>query len=794
MNLGKVLNSYLPTIFNCLEDARVNARTFDARPGMRIVFDLNIEKLMTEGTEIGVGKFAHWSEAPLDSQFMVGLSLLAAGHTTEDRFHVSVVEALADQQLIDLCTQATDARHAHDIFELSVEVFRRAQNLGFCVVPKCEVAPPAPPSPQESGSPGSDDCSVDQGSDDSVDSDSSDPEDKSADASDTDKSDNTDKSDEGGEFGEHQDGTATPPESSEPEDTNTDGSDSSSDTDGSDDVGDGTSADSAERETSKGSGTGSPGQSSEKPNDEADETESSDSNGSNSKDSDDSDERAEPLDEDESSVVNDSGSGSKDTPVDSDEDSDEGDSDDDQDLPRRPETVSADGNDDRDLDQLDEDDSDDGTSAGNDSPQSDTEGEDGDLLGNDNVPEGSDESVDDEVDSDFAPERTDTLAEDPWETVGPDDTGAPFDMPNDDGDASDGPTLEHGTPEDIARTIGRFLMHGTDGTDGLLDTLADGDLEKILGIPEDETGELSEVIKQLIDVALRQVVFFDDSSLHVAGVEEVTYPHQDMRWEDYYSPDDFRADESMLGAAVLKARRVFDDNQRAKHLTNLKSGRINTRVLGRRAPLGDPRLFGKKVIPGKRSYFVVVGFDCSGSTGLHERNAKIKRAGMAQLDLLTRLGVPFAAYAHTAYTQPLSRWHYSSPGDEYYVYILPIKKENEPWNDLAKRKLANVMPVADNLDGHTLEYYRKVAEHSTATDKIIIYFTDGEMPAANWTEEREILEREVKHCEKRNITLLGVGINTDSPKQYGMDTVRIDSDADIHLVVEQLDRRLVAKG
>jgi hypothetical protein len=65
------------------------------------------------------------------------------------------------------------------------------------------------------------------------------------------------------------------------------------------------------------------------------------------------------------------------------------------------------------------------------------------------------------------------------------------------------------------------------------------------------------------------------------------------------------------------------------------------------------------------------------------------------------------------------------------------------------------------------------------------------MPAANKDEEQDILEEEIKLCQQRGITLLGVGINTDSPKAYGMDTVRIDSDEDIIKVVEQLDRRLI---
>jgi hypothetical protein len=72
-------------LFNCLEDARVNERMFDARPGLRGIFKLNIERLMTEGSENTIGKFDKWIDAPLDSQFMIGTFLLASGESLEGK-------------------------------------------------------------------------------------------------------------------------------------------------------------------------------------------------------------------------------------------------------------------------------------------------------------------------------------------------------------------------------------------------------------------------------------------------------------------------------------------------------------------------------------------------------------------------------------------------------------------------------------------------------------------------------------------------------------------------------------
>jgi nitric oxide reductase activation protein len=162
---------------------------------------------------------------------------------------------------------------------------------------------------------------------------------------------------------------------------------------------------------------------------------------------------------------------------------------------------------------------------------------------------------------------------------------------------------------------------------------------------------------------------------------------------------------------------------------------------------------------------------------------------MAQGDILHRVGVPFIMLGHSAARAQIKNFSGYSSGD-YWTYALMIKDLAEGWGPTTKNRLAALGPIAENLDGHTLEYCRKLADKSNATDVVIIYYTDGEMPAANATEEREVLVREVKTCKRKGYHLLGVGINTDSPKRYGMNTVRVESDADIKLVVEQLEKEL----
>jgi cobalamin biosynthesis protein CobT len=240
--------------------------------------------------------------------------------------------------------------------------------------------------------------------------------------------------------------------------------------------------------------------------------------------------------------------------------------------------------------------------------------------------------------------------------------------------------------------------------------------------------------------------------------------------------------EEVLGPVLLHMRRVLADNERAQMDRHLRSGRVNARVLGRRAPFHDPRLFQKKRVPGKKSYAVLLGIDISGSTvGLNI--ALAKQAAFAQAELCNRLGIDFGVYAHSA-----------TLGRHIGGYILEqytVKDFDDPWNKRAKESLLKIGSWQENLDGHSLEYYRKKIERHSATDKIILYYTDGKMPAANSVEELEILQREIAVCRRKNITLLGVGIRTDSPEKHGLNTVQIDGPAEVGKVVHHLESALL---
>lgn len=311
----------------------------------------------------------------------------------------------------------------------------------------------------------------------------------------------------------------------------------------------------------------------------------------------------------------------------------------------------------------------------------------------------------------------------------------------------------------------------------------------------DEDGNIEALL-----IALAQAGWFEEPSAEVNEVHELQFPSPEVGWVSTWlsdsSPESFRPAEEIIGHVTTVGRITFDENRRSRKEVNRRSGRINTRSLARRAPFGDDRLFHKRIVPGKKSYHVVITIDCSGSTAWGNKNFsiakrgerridRIKRAAFAQAEVLNRLGIPFELWAHTA--------HYideQQPVLGSKMQLLQVKTTMEPWNEDSQKRLACVNHYSGNLDGHTLEFMRKRAELSNATDRIIIYYTDGAMPAMNAEEEGQILLRETEHCRKANIHLLAVGINTDSPKEWGFDTVEVRSDEDLVKVMEQLQRAL----
>lgn len=806
--MAGLISPFLPLIVNALEDARVNRENFKARKGTKIMFEAVEWKIFTEGVEqldavTGNVVKVEWRNYPLNAQAIIGVFCKASGYDYKAFFAPSVVEALNDDELTKIVRLLDTTRTAAGVYHLSFPVLVRLRELGFC---KSETDPQPEPEPEPEPEEEPEEQSDGEPDPDAEPEPESEPEgkengDQDGDASETDddeerqdgESDSSPNEGGAGEPGPRDDDEkdASPSDDESPdesgvsdEDVDSGDSDEGSeqdeqpDSDGSSGEG-GDSDDGGQGEPEAGSANSGLGE----PSDQEGSDDGDDQSNSDDRDEADSDRDGDDGGTQDSGSEESEGASDTDSPRDSEPSSDhdndaDSDSDDDEQGSVRQGNPSGDlspddgsgsnggegGVDDEgDLSQEEE-----GTPDDKDGiPSGDIETESGDGAGGrDSDPSSNEGSEDgephaDSEDDGSEPELIDTGADDGTGGVHVDDT-------------------EMGTEEEALTALNKWIGH----------------VEKPQEVQIAEKAD-----NKLIDEAIIQGLYFETPSKNVNGVKEHFFDDDDTSgraWTRAKSgrrdrfdialgvAGDFEPSESILGPALLRMRVAFGENARGKELRHLKSGKVDGRVLGRRAFHNDERLFKARKLPGKRDYFVLIGVDISGST-VGENLAIEKRAVMAQAELLHRMGIKFAIYAHSgSYGYETDKGGYGIDLDIYHV-----KDPDEIWTDSVRERFTGISSDSCNLDGHTLEYYRKVLDREKATDKIILYYTDGKMPAENHDEELEILRREIKTCRRKGYTLLGVGIRTDSPIRHGLDTVQVDTEEDVVKVVRHIEKRLV---
>jgi hypothetical protein len=792
IGMAGLISDFLPLLVNCLEDARVNREMFTARKGTKVMFDANTHRIFEGGVEQRdpkTGKIitVMWNEYPLNMQALVGVFCKASDYKYDTWFAPQVVRALDDAELTNLVNRMRTVRSAAGVYELSFPVLARLRELGFCKLPDDPEPEPTPEenddAPQEEDTDQPDEADDDggRGGDDKPDADSDGPasdgdddpegdapesesEDEATtgegtDASDGGEPDSNDDGDAGGtgagedsgdeERGEGSDGDGAEPEEAgadEPSDDAGDGAGAGDDgeADAPSDTGDGEAAEGApgeEGDSEPGAGSagdGAPVSPADGSGDDGDagDGEPSDAPGAESEDGagDGGDREAEGGEGDTDAAAEPDGEAGSPTAA------------------GQPNAGHAEG-DDRD-----------GHPEGSDGAREDDAGA---------APEGGAEAdpAGPSVDGDSTEAVDDEVI----------DTGADNGTGGIKVNESDDPDLPMGTPDEVKAGLVKFGDH------------------------EEKPKSVDQVRDEMaVDKAIVQGAYFETPSSRIHGVREHRYgkPEIDRHGFDFsrawknlgsyfgYSTTalgqdgEFLPTESVLGPALLRMRVAFSDNQRGNMARHKRSGRINGAVLGKRAPLEDGRLFQKKTMPGKKDYFVLIGMDVSGST-VGQNIVLEKQAVMAQAELCRRMGIPFAIFAHSGNHHDSQN---GSVGIDLDIYI--IKEPGEVWDDKVKERLLKIGPDAANIDGHTMEYYRKVLDGVDATDKIIMYYTDGKMPAENYDEELEILQRELRICKQKGYTVMGVGIRTDSPVRHGLDTVQVDGPADVGRVVRHLEKRL----
>jgi hypothetical protein len=407
-------------------------------------------------------------------------------------------------------------------------------------------------------------------------------------------------------------------------------------------------------------------------------------------------------------------------------------------------------------------------------------------------------------------------------------TSGQGDGDDEDGDARSGgdtPTDEQ-FAEEVEKAIGAASGH-PDGqpTDEDYEAEADGQGGVGGGNPGHNDDEYMD---QIFKVAIQQGNWFDEPSTEISGVQFRTFDDPTSSGQYGHLITSHQADQSerkgvleivpgVVGPVVSRLRKAFDANKAGGYEQNLTRGRVSRRGLARKLVNDDPRVYRKKNDVTDKSYHVVIMMDMSGST---RDNAKYRAEQWARYrsepfdpkdtfrypdgsdmlvfdamkhlashlgDMFDRLNISFEIHGHSGYLD----YVYVSGMPMGSFDIAPAKRADEGWTSETRRKLAGLQGGSANLDGHAMEFGRKQAEKVDVTDRIVIYMSDGEMPAANGPEEREILERECAYMRKTpGIHCLGIGIHCDSPKEFGLDTVIVNTAHDLKVVAERLEALL----
>lgn len=768
LGMANVISPFLPLILNALEDARVNHQMTLARPGTHTMFAAQAWDVFVNGRETSSGQIELWSDSPRNMQIIIGMFAKASGHEYAEWFAPDIVASLADPELSAIIDEVTAARSPGDVYGISFRALLRLRKLGYCVSD-------TDPDPDE------------EEEEEHVEEESS-PEELPGEAEGAEGSgddESPERADEGEGDGDgltapdagdgSTSGTGSGPGEAPGDSKESDGESGIEPEDGSPggqgQEGDGEAPDSgAELDQGAGSDDDLGSDESQDGEDEADRA--GDRPGAGSNDSGEGDATggsgSSEGEVDESDGTGEAGTGEGDVSLDDDRSGDDlgGGADGAESVPAEGESLDEGG------ESVNEDLSDAGAERApdasdhgdspwdDDSPESDDSGSSGATEG---VDAQASEATDGDPSEGSSLDESDAQEGRDGASAGETDTGSPAPF-----------SPDYGAADDVAGPLGTWLGHD--------------DLEH----------KETRAERRALSVAVEQAEHFDTPSHSITGVNECFFEKRKSRDNDpwMYSESKGRGGtemlgigvpldvpESVLGPALMRMRVAFSANARGRDLVNLKSGKVNGRVLGKRVFGSDERLFKKRVLPGKRDYFVLIGMDVSGSA-LGENIRLEKRAVMAQAELLSRMGIKFAIYAHTGVWSPAE--------DSLRLCIAEIKAPDEHWTAKEKNRLDKVHAFQANLDGHTLEYYRKKLDAVKATDKIIMYYTDGQMPAENYDEELHILRREIAVCKKKGYTLLAVGINADDPLKYGLDTVRVSNDADILGVVKHLEGRLLS--
>ncbi len=218
----------------------------------------------------------------------------------------------------------------------------------------------------------------------------------------------------------------------------------------------------------------------------------------------------------------------------------------------------------------------------------------------------------------------------------------------------------------------------------------------------------------------------------------------------------------------------------SRMISGYRSGRINPGAL-HRIPTGDERLFRRKFVSRTKDAAVSLVVDMSGSMG----GSKIELANQAAFAMsvsLDRLNITHEVIGFTTKSPPstlpdgrdfydVAREHKASRISRIEAVYMPILK---PFNSRLTGDRRRAFACADyevdlsnNIDGESIEYAGYRLANRKEARKIMIVLSDGQPCASGDHVAQSVhLKRVVKRLEGSGMDVLGIGIQTDSVRDY----------------------------
>lgn len=230
-----------------------------------------------------------------------------------------------------------------------------------------------------------------------------------------------------------------------------------------------------------------------------------------------------------------------------------------------------------------------------------------------------------------------------------------------------------------------------------------------------------------------------------------------------------------IGGMISDLQRTFVSKNKSYWRPGQQVGKINASALSR-ISVGDMRVFRKKVEHKTQDYDVSLVIDCSGSmhsmaTDKHTRIQLALMSAYAMGIALDRIGVNFEIIGFT------TKGRYSIPSmpvrvsREDIIYMPIFKSFEERWTPEIWRRIAyfySNAEMSENVDGECvmIAARRLVAEKSKG--KAMIVLSDGS-PACTTSDYRKLgthLKETVRGIESAGVHVVGIGINSNSVKEY----------------------------